>query len=83
MSAFDTFVVSTGIELGPGKPKDITNPKPTPRVFKQDADYHSYHRKARRLECRVRNLQTLLKRANAEKMARFKATNRGDGQWEL
>lgn len=67
MSAFDTFVVSTGIEIKhPGivKTKDITNPKPTPKVFLQDGDYNSYHRKAKRLECRVRNLKRLLKRAN-------------------
>ncbi len=78
MSAFDTFVVSTGIELGPGKPKNITNPKPTPKVFLRDGDYNSYHRKAKRLECRVRNLQRLLKRANAEK-----TLNRGDGQCKV
>ncbi len=68
MSAFDTFVVRTGFEI-PVKPKDITTPKPTPKVFLQDEDYNSYHRKAKRMECRVRNLQRLLKRANEEKAA--------------
>ena len=63
MGAFDTFVVRTGIKL-PQKQINLTEtPKLTPKVFLQDADYDSYHRKSKRLECRVRNLQRLLKRA--------------------
>ena len=60
-----TFVVRSGFEI-PMKSKDITTLKPTPKVFLQDADSNSYHRKAKKLECRVRNLQRLLKRAQGK-----------------